>query len=150
MFDRRNDYLFCISEDLAIAYHRRGEKDVRNVFVFNLQLDQLHVAVKMDELIAVEVFAFDAEQHIAIVSRRDQHYWRLLSRAKRILVDDDLQSAVPVTEIGAATSRYPYRCLGFDRRALIVARPSDSIVAFTLRRKAELAFSVSVRLCELR
>src|SRR5687767_3388871 len=128
MLDRWHDYLFCISEDLPIADHRRDQKNIRHVFIFDLQLDQLHVAVKMDELIAVEVFAFETEQHIAVASWRDQHYWRLLSRAKRILVDDDLQSAVPITEIGAAASRYPDCCLGFDRRAFVVAGPCDPIV----------------------
>src|SRR5215468_3800786 len=86
---RGNDDLFGIRENLAVADHRRAQEDVGRVPLFNRNLNELDRAGEVDELITMKVLTLDAEENVAIRSRRAQHHRSLLPGAKRVLIDDD-------------------------------------------------------------
>ena len=67
ILEGRNDHLFCIQEDLRVADHRGTQEDIGDMLFLNGQLEEFHGARKVDELVTVEVLAFKAEEHVAIV-----------------------------------------------------------------------------------
>ena len=98
---------------------------------------RFHRAFEMNELIAVKVVAFDAEQNEAIVRGRYKHDRRFLPGAKGVFIDDYFEPAMSITKLRAAARCHPHRRLCLDWCAFVVAGPRDSIVALALRREAE-------------
>ena len=104
------------------------------------------VPFEMNELIAVQVFAFDAEQNDSDRSWALQASPALSARRERCLYRRYFEPAVSITKIRAAARCHPHRRLSLDWRAFVIARPRDSIVALALRREAELCLSLGVGL----
>src|SRR5262249_37460391 len=147
MLRGRNDDLFGVHENLALADHRRAQEDVGRVPLFNRNLDELDRAGEMNELIAIEILAFYAEEHVAIRRRSVQHHRRFLSGAKRVSISDYLEPAVAIAQLGRRVRRHPHRCLRLDRRrAFIRAAPRDAVITFALRREVELRLALGVGL----
>ena len=149
LLHRRHDDLLRVDKQLRVADHRGAEIDVRNMLLFDRQLDQFRRAGDVDQLVTVEIFAFDAEQHVAIVGWNRQHHRRRLSGAERIFVDDDLDAVVTIAKIGGRVGGDEDVGLRLDRRqeaiALgsarqrLTALPRDAIVAFALGREIAIA-----------
>jgi len=130
---RRHDDSFLIHKKLLIADHRRAQEDVRNVLLVDFQLEQFDRTLEVHETIAQQVLGFDAEQHVAVVGRHRQHHRRRLSDVERVAIDDDLQPARTVAQLGRRAGRDPDRCLGVDRRAVgVLTDPGDAIEALAL------------------
>src|SRR5262245_8209646 len=150
MLRGRNDDLFGVHENLSVADHRRAEEDVGRVPLFNRKLDKLDGSGEMKELVTVEIFAFDAEERVAIRRRSVQHHRRFLSGAKGVSVSDYFETAVTIAQLGRRVRRYPHCRLRPDRRgAFVRTAPRDAVITFALRREVELCLALGVGLHRL-
>ena len=83
---------------MRVAHHRSGKINVGHMLFFNRQLDQLRGPGDVDQLIAVQILALDAEQDIPIVSWRRDHHRRRLAGAEGVFIDDDFYAARTITK----------------------------------------------------
>ncbi|HEV2037267.1 MAG TPA: hypothetical protein VGQ96_01575, partial [Candidatus Eremiobacteraceae bacterium] len=64
------------------------------MLLFHWQLDEFGRSGNVNEFVAVQIFALDAEQHVAIARGHGQHHGRGLAGAESVFVDDDLDPVV--------------------------------------------------------
>ena len=110
------------------------------MLLFNRDFNQLRVAGDVDHVITQQVFSLDTKQHITIRNGNRDHHGRSLPRAESIFVDNDLETAMSITEIGCRVGRDKNRGFRFDGRQKAIALhisalatlPRDAIVAFAL------------------
>ena len=75
----------------------------------------------MDQTVTKQVFTFDTEQHVTIRLRHRDHDRRSLSGAESVFIDDDLHTAVVITEISRGIGTNENISFGFDRRQQTIA-----------------------------
>src|SRR5690348_6442208 len=98
MVSRRNDYLLRIDEHLAVRNQSRTEENVRDMFLFDLQLHEFDRSIEMNQLIAVEIFTFDREEDVAIVRLGNEHDGSFLAGAEGVFIDNDFNAAVAIAD----------------------------------------------------
>ena len=90
---------------MRVAHHRGAQEDVRNVLFFDGELDEFGGAGHADQPVAVKIFALDTEKNIAFTALGDgQHHRRSLSGAHGVFINDDLDAAVAIAQIGRSVT----------------------------------------------
>ena len=120
----------------------------------SLELDELDVPGRMDELPAHDVVAGNIEQNIAVGRRDDEHDRHGRVRPDAVLVDEDLDPAFAVVpDSRRLFRRYPDSGRRLDdvaRPRLLEAdgpaRPLEPVIAFLLRRELLDGATLLVRL----
>src|SRR6185369_5097408 len=100
----------------------------------------------VDHLITKQVFAFDTEQHVTIRHRHRDHDGRSLARAKRVFIDDDLDTLVAITEIGRRVGGNKHVCFCFHWRQEAIAFHIDALAALPRHAIETLALGREVQL----
>ena len=146
---RRHDDVLAVDEDLTVADHHGVQIDVGDVPLADRQRHELDGAGDVDDLVVVQVVTLDREEHVAVVGGNAQHDRRGLPGAEGVLVDDDLDAALAVSEVGGGAVGHPHRRLGGDGGGRITlarrdAPPRDAVVAVGLGGEGEGGLALGV------
>ena len=94
----RDDDLLGVGREREIADRRRGEEDVRDVALGELELDQRDVTAGRDDPMFEDLLALDREQHVRSRRFGDDHDRHSRPGLERIARDDQLDAAGAVPE----------------------------------------------------